>query len=121
MRLTREDLIQICGLADGIRLNNLLQYKVVRPRLTMYVCEEGDDVYHAVYLETMELNELLVKVSQLFNLEVDKIVDIYFKGPSGIHILMTSEVLQNFEDQARFSVEAVCNNDQYRFIIKLIA
>ena len=27
LRLTREDLIQICGLADGIRLNNALQSK----------------------------------------------------------------------------------------------
>ena len=25
LRLTRDDLIQICGLADGIRLNNALQ------------------------------------------------------------------------------------------------
>ena len=29
MRLTREDLIQICGLADGIRLNNSMQAKLV--------------------------------------------------------------------------------------------
>ena len=28
LRLTREDLIQICGLADGIRLNNALQSKL---------------------------------------------------------------------------------------------
>ena len=49
-------------------------------------------VYHAVYLETLELSELLVKISQLFNVEVEKVVDIYFKGPSGIHVLMTSEV-----------------------------
>ena len=27
LRLTRDDLIQICGLADGIRLNNALQSK----------------------------------------------------------------------------------------------
>ena len=27
LRLTRDDLIQICGLADGIRLNNAIQSK----------------------------------------------------------------------------------------------
>lgn len=27
LRLSRDDLIQICGLADGIRLNNALQSK----------------------------------------------------------------------------------------------
>lgn len=39
LRLTRDDLIQICGLADGIRLNNALQSRAVRPRLTVYVCQ----------------------------------------------------------------------------------
>ena len=37
LTLTRDELIQICGLADGIRLNNALQVKTVRPRLTIYV------------------------------------------------------------------------------------
>ena len=40
LRLTRDDLIQICGLADGIRLNNALQARNVRPRLTLYICQE---------------------------------------------------------------------------------
>ena len=39
LRLSRDDLIQICGLADGIRLNNALQSKHVRPKLTIYVCQ----------------------------------------------------------------------------------
>ena len=29
LRLSRDDLIQICGLADGIRLNNALQSRYV--------------------------------------------------------------------------------------------
>ncbi|CAD5118812.1 DgyrCDS7491 [Dimorphilus gyrociliatus] len=40
LRLTRDELIQICGLADGIRLDNALQVKNVRPRLTLFVCQE---------------------------------------------------------------------------------
>jgi len=40
LRLSRDDLIQICGLADGIRLNNALQSKNVRPKLTLYVSLE---------------------------------------------------------------------------------
>jgi len=37
LTLTREELIQICGIADGLRLNNALQSKKIRPRLTIYV------------------------------------------------------------------------------------
>jgi len=33
LRLTRDELIQICGLADGIRLDNALQAKLVALRL----------------------------------------------------------------------------------------
>ena len=39
LRLSRDDLIQICGLADGIRLNNALQSKTLRPKLTIYLCQ----------------------------------------------------------------------------------
>ena len=39
LRLSRDDLIQICGLADGIRLNNALQSRHVRPKLTIYLCQ----------------------------------------------------------------------------------
>ncbi|XP_058867320.1 transcription factor CP2 isoform X2 [Acipenser ruthenus] len=41
LKLTREDVIQICGPADGIRLFNAVKGRVVRPRLTIYVCQES--------------------------------------------------------------------------------
>lgn len=37
LTLSKEELVQICGLSEGIRLNNTLQIKQVRPRLTIYV------------------------------------------------------------------------------------
>uniref|UniRef100_A0A8P0NTP7 Upstream-binding protein 1 n=1 Tax=Canis lupus familiaris TaxID=9615 RepID=A0A8P0NTP7_CANLF len=40
LKLTKEDLVQICGAADGIRLYNSLKSRSVRPRLTIYVCQE---------------------------------------------------------------------------------
>ncbi|ESO86835.1 hypothetical protein LOTGIDRAFT_128306 [Lottia gigantea] len=117
LRLTRDDLIQICGLADGIRLNNALQSRSVRPRLTIYVCQESESsksfqfflsitlnvqgsfhflqfisVYHAVYLEQMTVSELASKLAALFGIQLHHIGDIYTQGPSGIHILVTNEV-----------------------------
>ncbi|XP_041856706.1 transcription factor CP2-like protein 1 isoform X3 [Melanotaenia boesemani] len=40
LRLSREDLIQICGPADGIRLFNTMKGRCIQPRLTIYVCQQ---------------------------------------------------------------------------------
>lgn len=45
MRLSREDLIQLCGPADGIRLNNALHVKRVRPCLTLHIVVEPLKIY----------------------------------------------------------------------------
>ncbi|XP_064643795.1 transcription factor CP2-like isoform X2 [Lineus longissimus] len=119
LRLTRDDLIQICGLADGIRLNNLLQFKVVRPRMTIYVCQESEKVYHAVYLETLEYEELLLKIAQLFSVPLEKICDVFIQGPSGIHVMLTTEVIHNLQDQVRLAVDAMKDeHGQYRILFK---
>ncbi|KAM9514676.1 alpha-globin transcription factor CP2 [Guaruba guarouba] len=44
LKLTREDVIQICGPADGIRLFNALKGRMVWPRLTIYVCQESQQL-----------------------------------------------------------------------------
>ncbi|EMP33821.1 Transcription factor CP2-like protein 1 [Chelonia mydas] len=40
LKLSRSDLIQICGAADGIRLSHALKARCVRPRLTLYMSRE---------------------------------------------------------------------------------
>uniref|UniRef100_A0A8B9H9V8 Transcription factor CP2 n=1 Tax=Astyanax mexicanus TaxID=7994 RepID=A0A8B9H9V8_ASTMX len=111
LKLTREDVIQICGPADGIRLFNALKGRVVRPRLTIYVCQEsqqareqqkhenGDGsssaffVYHAIYLEELTAVELTEKIAQLFNISPRQISQIFKQGPTGIHVLVSDEVM----------------------------
>uniref|UniRef100_A0A8C1HEC3 Transcription factor CP2 n=1 Tax=Cyprinus carpio carpio TaxID=630221 RepID=A0A8C1HEC3_CYPCA len=111
LKLTREDVIQICGPADGIRLFNALKGRVVRPRLTIYVCQEsqqtreqhqkhenGDGssnaffVYHAIYLEELTAVELTEKLAQLFSISPRQISQIFKQGPTGIHVLVSDEV-----------------------------
>ncbi|XP_062611899.1 transcription factor CP2-like [Saccostrea cucullata] len=123
LRLTRDDLIQICGLADGIRLNNALQAKAIRPRLIIYVCQESDSVYHALYLEHLTSQELLEKLAQLYNVNADQIGELYCQGPSGIYVLLNDEVLQNMSEQSRFCVEAMKSDssDQYKVLLKSIS
>uniref|UniRef100_A0A3Q3M8L4 Transcription factor CP2-like 1 n=1 Tax=Labrus bergylta TaxID=56723 RepID=A0A3Q3M8L4_9LABR len=40
LRMSKEDLIQICGPADGIRLFNTMKGRCIQPRLTIYVCQQ---------------------------------------------------------------------------------
>ncbi|KAL7737667.1 hypothetical protein ACLKA6_006071 [Drosophila palustris] len=134
MRMSKEDLIQICGLADGIRMNNILRAKTIAPRLTLYASMDGFS-YNAIYLlsnTAKELQQKLFKLpgfyefmakggstgalenaaaaaalynnwglhskysgsgSNIFN-EVNKSC-VYISGPSGIHVSVTDEVLNN--------------------------
>ncbi|MBN3297663.1 TFCP2 factor, partial [Amia calva] len=112
LKLTRDDVIQICGPADGIRLFNALKGRVVRPRLTVYVCQESQQgrdqqlqkqengdaanstffVYHAIYLEDLTATELTEKIAQLFSISPRQISQIYKQGPTGIHVLVSDEV-----------------------------
>jgi len=119
MRLTRDDLIQICGLAAGIRLNNALLSRTVRPRLTLYMCQEPGTVYHAVYLEQLSKEELLGKISDLFNFDKCCVTECYVQGPSAIHILLTDEVVRNFQEQSRFWLE-ILDQDSAGEKVKLL-
>ncbi|XP_076043284.1 transcription factor CP2 like gemini isoform X3 [Oratosquilla oratoria] len=121
MRLSRGDLIEICGLADGIRLYNALHARSVIPRLTLYVCQEHEQLYHAVYLENVTVTEFTRKVAAAMNLIPEKIHDIYVQGPSGIHIVVTDEVIQNMREEAMYAMEVLqdASGNRYRLLLRL--
>uniref|UniRef100_A0A8C9L671 Transcription factor CP2 n=1 Tax=Serinus canaria TaxID=9135 RepID=A0A8C9L671_SERCA len=139
LKLTREDVIQICGPADGIRLFNALKGRMVRPRLTIYVCQESQQVrepqhehedgdgssgtffvYHAVYLEELTAAELAEKLAQLFRVPAQHIQHIYKQGPTGIHVLVSDQMIQNFQDESCFILDTLKaeTNDSYHIILK---
>ncbi|NXA56302.1 TFCP2 factor, partial [Nothocercus julius] len=140
LKLTREDVIQICGPADGIRLFNALKGRMVRPRLTIYVCQESQQlrdlqqqkhedgdatsstffVYHAIYLEELTALELTEKLAQLFSISSRQISQIYKQGPTGIHVLISDEMIQNFQDESCFVLDTMKaeTNDSYHIILK---
>ncbi|KAM9038400.1 upstream-binding protein 1 [Sarcophilus harrisii] len=121
-KLTREDLIQICGAAEGIRLYNSLKSRTIRPRLTIYACQEqprtrlmvrpntgqGEQsssaifVYHAIYLEEVAASEVTRKLASIFNIPLHQINQVYRQGPTGIYILLSDQVVQNFQDESSF-------------------
>ncbi|XP_043537978.1 transcription factor CP2 isoform X1 [Chiloscyllium punctatum] len=140
LKLTRDDVIQICGPADGIRLFNALKGRMVRPRLTIYVCQElqqireqqqhkhenGDSVscsfyvYHAIYFEELTAVEMTEKIAQLFNISPRQIHQIYKQGPTGIHVLVSDEMIQNFQDESCFILDTLKaeGSDSYHIILK---
>ncbi|KAM9320967.1 alpha-globin transcription factor CP2 isoform 2-T2 [Gastrophryne carolinensis] len=140
LKLTRDDVIQICGPADGIRLFNALKGRVVRPRLTIYVCQESQQlrdhqqqkhengeqangpfyVYHAIYLEELTALELTEKLAQLFSISPHQISQIYKQGPTGIHVLISDEMIQNFQDESCFVLDTMKaeTSDSYHIILK---
>uniref|UniRef100_A0A671TVW7 Upstream-binding protein 1 n=1 Tax=Sparus aurata TaxID=8175 RepID=A0A671TVW7_SPAAU len=144
LKLTRDDLVQICGPADGIRLFNALKSRSVRPRLTVYVCQEslqespllerhgsnenGDStpiliygvmqLYHALYLEELTAAELIRKMASVCCLPLGTINQVYRQGPTGIHILLSDQVLtQTYTQTLFFShvFKIVCANVDFFF------
>lgn len=85
LRLAKDDFIQIMGAADGIRLNNALQGRHVRPKLTIYVCQEQQQVYHALYLDRPLVGELKEKLAALY------------KEPSQKYLGCSGKVQQEYE------------------------
>uniref|UniRef100_A0A673WID4 Transcription factor CP2 n=1 Tax=Salmo trutta TaxID=8032 RepID=A0A673WID4_SALTR len=110
LKLTREDVIQICGPADGIRLFNALKGRLVlRQLLIMYSCTRllSSAVYHAIYLEDLTAVELTEKIAQLFNISPRQISQIFKQGPTGIHVLVSDEMIQNFQDEVCFVLDTM--------------
>ncbi|XP_061432378.1 upstream-binding protein 1-like isoform X3 [Lethenteron reissneri] len=146
LKLSRDDLVQICGAADGIRLYNAVKARSVRPRLTMYVCQETQPskkaaaqtqpsqavtenggpphsaiyVYHAVFLEELTAAELQEKLATLFNISPRLIQHIYRQGPTGIHVLISDQMVQNIPDETCFILDTLKaeNTEGYHIILK---
>uniref|UniRef100_A0A668TPU4 Grh/CP2 DB domain-containing protein n=1 Tax=Oreochromis aureus TaxID=47969 RepID=A0A668TPU4_OREAU len=112
---------------------------VVRPRLTIYVCQESQQareqhpkhengdaaastffVYHAIYLEELTVTELTEKIAHLFSISPRQINQIFKQGPTGIHVLVSDEMIQNFQDEVCFVLDTMKDDtsDGYHIILK---
>ncbi|XP_067824909.1 transcription factor CP2-like protein 1 isoform X2 [Heptranchias perlo] len=123
LKLSRDDIIQICGPADGIRLFNALRLRSIRPRLTVYMCQEPQpgkeqqdcqdsantamSVYKEIYLEDLTKAELTNKLAALFSISPNQILQIYRQGAAGIHILVGDQMIQNLPDESSFIINSL--------------
>ncbi|CAG9573722.1 unnamed protein product [Danaus chrysippus] len=102
LRLSRDDIIQICGLADGIRLYNSLHAKRIEPRLTLYVCPAGGSVYSAIYLHACKASELLHKLKAIGRHEDCEMVLV--SGPNGTRVRLTDELVRHLPDNSTYTL-----------------
>ncbi|XP_027522209.1 transcription factor CP2-like protein 1 [Corapipo altera] len=114
LKLSRRDLIQICGAPDGIRLCHALAGRCPRPRLTLYVAREpggaegaedgGSGLYQELHLEQLTVAELTGKLAELLGLPPGQILRLSRQGPSGIHVLVSDAMLRTLQDETSFVV-----------------
>ncbi|XP_039255817.2 transcription factor CP2-like [Styela clava] len=131
LSLTREDLIQICGSAEGIRLYNSLRVKKVQARLTLYMTPatpESDGeikVYRAFYLEQLTASELIKEAASLFEQQngggrphITRA--LYQPTKSNVHVLVTDELVGTLRDEQCFTVLVIKNegSDGFQIILK---
>uniref|UniRef100_A0A8C0R689 Transcription factor CP2-like protein 1 n=1 Tax=Canis lupus dingo TaxID=286419 RepID=A0A8C0R689_CANLU len=141
LKLTRQDLIQICGAADGIRLFNALRARPIRHRLTLYVAQEASRLspctllpskghptdpcpvlptppgfYQEIPLDELSAVELMGKLAELLALPANQIHHLFHQGPRGILILLSDQV-NNLIPVVLFSLLAVQNPDGYYLVL----
>ncbi|CAN8202300.1 unnamed protein product [Coccothraustes coccothraustes] len=114
LKLSRRDLIQICGAPDGIRLCHALAGRCPRPRLTLYVAREpggaesaedaGSGLYQELHLEQLTVPELTGKLAELLGLPPGQILRLSRQGPAGIHVLVSDAMIRNLQDETSFVV-----------------
>ncbi|KAK1122464.1 hypothetical protein K0M31_009683 [Melipona bicolor] len=121
LRLSRDDLIQICGLADGIRLFNALHSKAPTPRLTLYFSlEDNGSLWRVAYLDSLTSSALINKLLNTLSLPHDRLHSVLFLGPQGIHVLVTDELVANMKDESMYFVETIKDNasERYKLLLK---
>uniref|UniRef100_A0A2D4NJ67 GRHL1/CP2 C-terminal domain-containing protein n=1 Tax=Micrurus spixii TaxID=129469 RepID=A0A2D4NJ67_9SAUR len=137
MQLGSSDFLKTDGF---VAKRQIFSFRSVRPRLTIYVCQEqsrtirlerqqdsgnGENngaifVYHAIYLEEMAASEVTRKLALVFNIPLHQINQVYRQGPTGIHILVSDQMVQNFEDESCFLITIIKaeNGEGFHIILK---
>ncbi|GFY50148.1 transcription factor CP2 [Trichonephila inaurata madagascariensis] len=119
LSLSRDDLIEICGPADGIRLYNCLHRREPPPLRKLYISRDKM-TFHAIYLQALTYGELQKEVSKTYNLSEDSVGNIYITGPNGILLVLTERVLQNLKDESTYICEIMKaeENEKYTIILR---
>ncbi|KAL7064121.1 hypothetical protein AAHC03_05143 [Spirometra sp. Aus1] len=118
LRLNRRDFIQICGTQEGIRLSNAILQKPPRATCTVYVRRNNDAVFNALYLYHQTEEELRSRLSSFLRPSAP-LGSLVLRNSDDIPIVITDEVVSQFEDQGCFTITLEENTeDVARAVLK---
>jgi len=107
LRLAKDDLIQMVGLVDGVRLHNDLHMRPVAPRLILYLAQRGETVFSPVLLLEVTVAELIASVAELLQVPVGLFNKVIIVGPKKIHIKLTDDFLRYQRPDSAFQYTLV--------------
>lgn len=68
LRLSKEDLVSLCGAPDGIRCFNVAHNIQIKPRLTLFVTFQRQSYFSAIFIADWKNQFLSRKILELYNL-----------------------------------------------------
>lgn len=139
-RLTRDDLIQICDLKDGIRLYNMIHApEGPSTKLTIFITIDNSGMFfinllllyflmiffsfilysehYALYFKTLTVEEFREKLTESFQDSSIKLRNLHVIGPNGIRVRLTSNVIENMKNESIYQ----CALNKGKFIFVFIA
>lgn len=87
--------------AEAIRLFHAMHKKNVEPQCVLYMAVEDDDVHNMVLLQDGSASELRQRVQDLAKKQVNTML---MRGPCGIRVAITDEVVQSWPTQSIFRI-----------------
>ncbi|XP_057328199.1 transcription factor CP2 isoform X2 [Microplitis mediator] len=117
--LTRRDLIEICGLVDGILLYNRVQ--LPQRKLYFSMDSDGMDDWKIIYLRNLTSEALTLEIIKKFNISYERLHSVWVQGPHNIRIVMSNEDVEHMEDRELYLIEIIKdspNDNNYKLLLK---
>uniref|UniRef100_A0A0R3RVL4 CP2 domain-containing protein n=1 Tax=Elaeophora elaphi TaxID=1147741 RepID=A0A0R3RVL4_9BILA len=107
LRLGVLDLTSLIGdKPEVLRLFHALRKKATEPHITIYMAIERSSIYNMVKLYEGTLDELKEKIKKMTGITVRQ---IFVRGPRGILICVTDQVIESWQNQSIFRAVQVDN------------
>ncbi|XP_064397820.1 transcription factor CP2-like [Halichondria panicea] len=116
LRLSRRDLLDLCGPADGIRLYNALRSHTVK---VIYITTGTDKICEVLCLEQLTARELGVKVADKLGISPPSISSLVRLTSTGVLVLVDDTVIHNIHDEEVFLLRAIKQEDgMYQVVLQ---
>ncbi|CAB4066782.1 HARS [Lepeophtheirus salmonis] len=102
LRLNRDEVISLMGLAEGLRLYNSVHAVTIAPRSTFYVAQKDSTEFHALFLEGYSVSEFIRRFASALGVHSDIFFSVHLVGPLGILVKVTDNVVRYMRPETIF-------------------